>query len=35
VEVHDATGRLVQRVVGGVGEMSVTVLPSGFTVVTG
>jgi len=35
VEVHDLTGRLVQRVVGGAGEVSVTVLPSGFTVVTG
>ncbi len=35
VEVHDATGRLVRTVPGGAGDVSVTVLPSGFTVVTG
>ena len=35
VMVHDASGRLVERVEGGAGEVTVAVLPSGFTVVTG
>ncbi len=35
VEVHDATGRLVGRTSAGPGVVTVDVLPSGFTVVTG
>lgn len=35
VTVHDATGRLVERIEGGAGKVTVSVLPSGFTVVRG